>query len=70
MAKKTKFLDIPVLTGDREDICESIYEKLARGEKFHLITLNALMVNHAFEHPDFFKILKAGLCVNDSVGIR
>jgi len=70
LAKKTKFLDIPVLTGDREDICESIYEKLARGEKFHLITLNALMVNHAFEHPDFFKILKAGLCVNDSVGIR
>ena len=28
------------------------------------------MVNHAFENPDFFKVLKAGVCVNDSIGIR
>ena len=70
MAKKIKFLDIPVLTGDREGICDSIYDKLGRGEKFHLITLNALMVNHAFEETSFFKVLKSGLCVNDSVGIR
>ncbi len=70
MPKKTKFLDIPVVTGDREGICESIFEKLRRGEKFHLITLNALMVNHALENPAFFKVLKAGVCVNDSIGIR
>jgi len=69
LSKKTKFLDIPVVTGDREGICESIFEKLRRGEKFHLITLNALMVNHAFENPVFFKVLKSGVCVNDSIGI-
>ena len=70
LPKKTKFLDIPVVTGDREGICDGIFEKLRHGENFHLITLNALMVEHAFENPDFFKVLKAGICVNDSIGIR
>ncbi|MEA2081513.1 MAG: WecB/TagA/CpsF family glycosyltransferase, partial [Elusimicrobiota bacterium] len=70
MPNKTKFLDIPVLTGDREGICEGVFKTLRLGKRFHIITLNALMVNHAFENPSFFKVLKSGFCVNDSVGIK
>jgi len=66
---KTKLLGIPVFADDRMGICHYLSARILRGDTFQIVTLNALMVNHAFEKPVFFDVLKKAECVNDSVGI-
>jgi len=66
---KTKLLGIPVFNDDRMGICHRLCEGISGKESFQIATLNALMLNYAFENPGFFRILKKAECVNDSVGI-
>jgi len=68
-ATKTELLGIPVFTDDRMGICRRLCARITGGDTFQIVTLNALMVNHAFEKPAFFGLLKQAECVNDSVGI-
>jgi len=66
---KVKIFNLQIYGGDREEILKYIENKVLKREVFQLITINALMVNYAFENPEFFEVLKSGLCVNDSTGI-
>jgi len=66
---KVKIFNLQIYGGDREGILNHIGNKVLKREVFQIITINALMVNYAFENPEFFEVLKSGLCVNDSTGI-
>ncbi|MCD6413611.1 MAG: WecB/TagA/CpsF family glycosyltransferase [Elusimicrobia bacterium] len=67
--KVLKIFGVPVIFSDREGVCEEIFSKALSGEKFRIVTLNALMMNCAFEDRRFLEILKNAVCVNDSIGI-
>lgn len=68
--KKVSILDIPFISLNRHDLLNLIYSRVDKGEKTHIVTVNAEIAVHSKKSKKYFEIMKnATYIVPDGIGI-